>query len=75
MFRFVLSVIALAGVVAAAQPSFADAVVSGECNRVHVATRAPEQPAPPAPSRSSSEDTTASGGLGKDVVPVGLGWG
>jgi hypothetical protein len=77
MFRIVLSAVALAGVLAAVHPAFADPVAPTESDRVHVVTLATEQPAPPAAARSSAPEATApaSAGFGKDVVPVGIGWG
>jgi hypothetical protein len=78
MLRLVLSVVALAGVLAMAQTALADPLVATAYDRVQAAAPATEQPAPPAPAaRPSSSDASApaSAGLGKDLVPVGFGWG
>jgi hypothetical protein len=71
----VLSAVALAGVLAAAHPSFADHRVTAADHK-QAAAAAAGQPAPPAPVRPS-EGTTApapSRDRGTDI-PVGFGWG
>jgi hypothetical protein len=78
MLRFVLSVVALAGVLVTAQPTFADPLAAATSDD-HVQAAAPEseQPTRPAVARASSPDATApaNAGLGKGVIPVGFGWG
>jgi hypothetical protein len=73
MLRFALSAVALVGVLAVAQPVFADATAS---DHAQAAAAAIEQPASPAPAWSSSSDApAASAGLGKNNAPAGFGWG
>jgi hypothetical protein len=78
MLRFVLSAIALAGVLVTAQPTFADALAATTSGD-HAQAAAPEreQAARPAAARASSPDTMAPANseLGKGVIPVGFGWG
>jgi hypothetical protein len=61
MFRFVLSAIAFAGVLATVQPVFADVPATTPADHAEVAA-AREYPAPPEPSSNMT-------------VPVGFGWG
>jgi hypothetical protein len=77
MLRFVLSVVALAGILATAQPSFADPVAATTSDQAQVAATAPEQQAPPTPARASSSDAPAAAktGRNKDIIFVGFGWG
>jgi hypothetical protein len=78
MLRLVLSAVALAGVLAMAQPAFADALAATTYDRAQAAAPVTEQPAPPAPAaRPSPSDASApaSAGLGTDIIPVGFGWG
>jgi hypothetical protein len=77
MVRLILSAVALAGFFATARPGLADPVAPVAPEQTQATTAATEQPAPPASARSSSLDATAtvSAGLGKDVIPVGFGWG
>jgi len=77
MLRFVLSAVALAGVLAAAQPAFADLLAATAPDQVKATAAAKAQPAPPAPASSSSSDENAPAraGFGKDIIPVGFGWG
>ncbi len=67
MFRFLISAIALAGVLATAQPVFADplATTPDHADRAQAAAGT-EQVAAPGPASSWSSDTMA---------PVGMGWG
>jgi hypothetical protein len=76
MIRSVLSVFALAAVVATARPVFADPLAATVSDHTQVAAAA-EQSALPAPAWSSSSDEAAptNTGLGKDAIPVGFGWG
>jgi len=77
MLRFVLSAVALAGVLATAQPAVADRLAATPSDHAQAAAAATKQPAPPAPASSSSSDAPAPAraGLGKGIVPVGFGWG
>jgi hypothetical protein len=70
MLRLALFAIALAGVVATTQPSFAgssDATTSDRAQAAEVAAK--EQAASPAPTWSSSPSSSPSD------APVGFGWG
>jgi hypothetical protein len=77
MLRFALSAVALAGVLATAYPAFADPLAAAPCDHAEVAAPGPEQTAAPPPARPSPTDAKAPAntGLGKDIVPVGFGWG
>ncbi len=76
MLRFVLSAVALAGILATANPVFADPVAAAAPERVQTAAPATEQVSPPAPALSSSDVKAPTGdSLGKGIVPVGFGWG
>ena len=72
MLRFVLSVVALAGVLAITHPIFADPLAAAASD--HPQTT--EQSVTPAPALSSSADATGPTSIerGKDI-PVGFGWG
>jgi hypothetical protein len=77
MLRSVLSAVALAGVLATAQPAFADplaATASGHAQAAAAATE-PSLPAPALSSWSSDASAPASGGVGKNIAPAGFGWG
>jgi hypothetical protein len=76
MFRFVLCAVALAGVLATAQPVFADPLTTTAADHAQIGPPATEQPAPPALAARSSSDAPApvSPRLGKQA-PVGFGWG
>jgi hypothetical protein len=70
MLRLALFAVALAGMVATAQPSFAgssDATTSDRAQAAEVAAK--EQAASPAPAWSSSLSSSPSD------APVGFGWG
>jgi hypothetical protein len=77
MVRIILSAVALAGILAAAQPAFADPLAATPSDRVQTTVVAREQPAASVPAATSSPDarSQANGGLGKDAVTVGFGWG
>ena len=51
MFRFVLSAVALVGLLAAAHPVFADPVPATASDHAQAAAAAMQQPASPAPAR------------------------
>jgi hypothetical protein len=76
MLRLALSAFALAGVLATAQPAFADPLAASD--RAQATAPATEQPAllPGGQTWSPSTDVTVptSAGASKDV-PVGFGWG
>jgi hypothetical protein len=75
MLRFALSAVALAGVLAVAQPVFADPLAATASDHAKAAAAAMEQPASPVPAWSSSSDAPAtSAGLGKNTAPAGFGW-
>jgi hypothetical protein len=75
MFRLAIAATALIGMLAATHSAFADPAAS--CDHARSAAPASEQLAPPQPAKASSPDATApaSAGIGKDIVPVGFGWG
>jgi hypothetical protein len=77
MFRFALSAVALAGVLVAAQPSFADPLAATASDHVQAAAPATEQLVPPVPARTPPSDARApaNAGRGKDIIFVGFGWG
>jgi hypothetical protein len=66
MLRSILSAVALAGVLAAAQPVFADHLAATASDQVQAAAAMMEQPAPlPAPGASAEHR----------IAPAGFGWG
>jgi hypothetical protein len=78
MLRSFISAVALAGVLAAAHPSFAETLAATASDQAQAAAPATEQPAPPAVVQPSSSDATARASAWpphKDIVPVGFGWG
>jgi hypothetical protein len=76
MLRFALYAVALVGVLAVAQPVFADPLTATASDHAQTAAAAIEQPASPAPAWSSSSDApAASAGFGKNNAPAGFGWG
>jgi hypothetical protein len=70
MLRFVLSAVVLAGVLAMAQPVFADPLAATASDHAQAAATAIEQPASPAPAWSSDMPNA-----GKNIAPAGFGWG
>jgi hypothetical protein len=77
MLRFIFSAIALAGVLGAAQPAFADPFAATAANFAETGTSAATQSAPTAATLSSSSDATAptSAVHDLDIASVGFGWG
>jgi hypothetical protein len=77
MFRFVLSAVALAGVLATAHPALADPLAASASDHAQAAAPATEQAPLAAPAWSPSSDATApaSGWPGRGITPVGFGWG
>jgi hypothetical protein len=77
MLRFALPAMALAGILVTALPAFADPLGASVSDHAQAAAPATEQPTPPALAQSASSDATvpASVGLGKNIIPVGFGWG
>ena len=77
MLRSVLAAVALASVLAAGQPVFADPVAPAASDHVQAATSAQEQSASPARVGAAVIDVTAPASVGrdKDAIPVGFGWG
>jgi hypothetical protein len=78
MLRFVLSVVALAGVLVTAQPAFADPLAATASDHAQTAVPAVEQPAPQASAqKASSPDAPApaNSGRGTDINFIGFGWG
>jgi hypothetical protein len=77
MFRFVLSAVALAGFLSMEHPASADPQAATAAESAPVSSSATEQHAPPSFARATSPDapTPANAGRGKDIVPVGFGWG
>jgi hypothetical protein len=77
MLRSMVSALAFAGILATAQPAFADALATAASEQTQAAAPANEQQARPVPAKASSPDATGptNTGPGKDVIPVGFGWG
>jgi hypothetical protein len=76
MLRFALPAVALVGVLAMAQPVFANPLAATVSDHAQAAAAAIEQPASPAPPWSSSSDAPAtSARLDKNIAPAGFGWG
>jgi hypothetical protein len=75
MLRFALSAVALAGVLAVAQPVSADPLAATASDHAQAAAATIEQPASPAPAWSSSDAPATSAELGKNNAPAGFGWG
>jgi hypothetical protein len=77
MLRLVLSAVALAGVLAAAHTASADPLAATAADQTRAVASSPRQPAPPVPALASSPDAPApaNGGLGKNIIFVGSGWG
>jgi hypothetical protein len=73
MLRSILSAVALAGVLALAQPAFAAPLAATASDHAQAAPAA-EQPSPPATAQSSSDAAPVAVGHAKDI-PVGFGWG
>jgi hypothetical protein len=71
MFRFVLSAMALAGILATTLPAFADQATAADHARVATAATVPS--ALPAPARASSAAPKPDGH--DTEFPVGPGWG
>jgi hypothetical protein len=71
MLRFVLSTMAVAGILATMLAAFADPATAADHAQAAVAVTAP--PAPPAPARLSPSVAPAADG--HDTIPVGFGWG
>jgi len=75
MLRFARSAVALAAVLATAQPIFADPLAATASDSAQAAA-AMDQSASPASVWSSSSDAAATtAGPGKNVAPAGFGWG
>lgn len=76
MLRFVLSAIALAGVLATVHPAFADTPAATASDHPYAALPIAQQSVTPTPASSSSPDATVPSGAerGKEI-PVGFGWG
>ena len=72
MLRFALPAVALVGVLAMAQPVFADPLAATVSDHAQAAAAAIEQPASPAPAWSSDMPAT---NAGKNITPAGFGWG
>jgi hypothetical protein len=65
MLRFALSAVTLVGVLAVAQPVFADPLAATAFDHAQAAAAAIEQPASPVPAWSSSDAPAASAGLAR----------
>jgi len=72
MLRIVLATVALAGLLAAAPPVFADPLTAMASDHVRTAAPATEQPTS---DRLPAMDARARAEADRDIVPVGLGWG
>jgi hypothetical protein len=70
MLRFVLSAVALAGVLAITHPIFADPLAAAASDHPQTI----QQSVTPAPASSSDATGSTSIERGKDI-PVGFGWG
>jgi hypothetical protein len=67
MLRIIVSAVVIAGILASAQPAFADAAAATASEHAQPAAAAAQQSAPPAAGSSPrSSDVTA---------PAGFGWG
>ncbi len=79
MLRFFFPALALVGLLAAAQPCFADPSPAAPASDLVQAAAAPEQLSPEAAMSRSSDaaatQATAAAGLSKNAAPVGFGWG
>jgi hypothetical protein len=76
MLRFALSAVALAVVLATAQPVFAEPLAATVSDHAQAAAAAMEQPTSPARTWSSSSDAAGtSAEPGKNAAPTGFGWG
>lgn len=78
MFRLVVFALAVARVLATAHPTFADPRAARASDQAQAPVVATEQPAPPPATSSGSSDATATAAIaehGKDLSPVGFGWG
>jgi len=79
MLRFVMSAMALAGVLATALPATADPLAATASDHAKAAAPADQQSAAPVASRSSSLDAAepapSNARFGKDIIPIGFGWG
>jgi hypothetical protein len=75
MARTVLIACAIAGFVAMAQPVLADPPATPAVDHAQGATSKEQVPPPPSAWSSSSDVVPPINGLGKDVSPVGFGWG
>jgi hypothetical protein len=73
MLRFVLSVMAVAGILATTLQAFADPLPATAADHARVAAAATAPPAPPA--RLSPSAAPESDGHDTEIIPVGPGWG
>ena len=71
MLRFVLSAMALAGILATTLPAFADPPTATASDHAQAAAATTAPPAPPALGRSSPSGAPEPDGF----IPVGPGWG
>jgi hypothetical protein len=75
MFRFVFAAFGLAGILAAVQPAFTDPRAVATFQYAQIAAFV-KQPTPQVSAASSPSPVAPPGsGLGKDIAPVGFGWG
>ena len=73
MLRFVLSAMALAGLLATTLPAFADPPTATASDHAQAAAATTAPPAPAVPARLSP--SAAHDSHDTDIIPVGLGWG
>jgi hypothetical protein len=74
MLRFVLSAMALAGILATTPPAFADPGRPGN-DHAQVTTDATAPPAPAASGRLLPSAAPEPDGHDTEIIPVGSGWG
>ncbi len=79
MLRYIISAITLVSVLATVLPASADLLAATASDHAKAAAPVDQQSAPPAPARSAPldamEPAPSSARFGKDIIPVGFGWG
>jgi hypothetical protein len=75
MLRFVLSAMALAGILTIMLPAFADPLPATAADRARVAAAALALPAQSAPARLSPSVGPEPDGHDTEIIPIGPGWG
>lgn len=75
MLRFVLSAMALAGILTIMLPAFADPLPATAADRAQLAAAAAAPVAPSALARLSPSAAPEPDGHDTEIIPVGPGWG